>query len=146
MHDHQLLRGPGQGHVQVVGAACALGEEGGRFDDHHLVELQALGAGHGEQADLAVQRRVAHTEGPGRQCAGQRAGQGVLQQAGRDDGAAALLGQPWRQGPDNLGPVRPAGDDTILGAAPSRTERGGAAEPDAASTSAASVMIGAGVR
>ncbi|MBV9095498.1 MAG: SulP family inorganic anion transporter [Streptosporangiaceae bacterium] len=47
--DGQPVRGPGDRDVQVVAAGRGLGEYSGRVGEHHPVEFQALGLGHGEQ-------------------------------------------------------------------------------------------------
>jgi hypothetical protein len=86
--DGEAVGGAGQRDVQVVPADRGLGQDPGRVDQHHPVELQALGLAHGEQRD----RRVEHL-GP---VAGHRRGQCPGQlgnpRGGRDHGETARVG------------------------------------------------------
>jgi hypothetical protein len=86
--DGEAVGGAGQRDVQVVPADRGLGQDPGRVDQDHPVELQALGLAHGKQGD----RRVEHL-GP---VAGHRRGQGPGQLAdpgrGGDHRQAAGVG------------------------------------------------------
>ena len=52
--DDEALRGLGEGHVQVVGAAHRCGQDRRRFHDDGVVELQSFAPGDGVRDDVAL--------------------------------------------------------------------------------------------
>src|SRR5216683_3109225 len=92
VHDGEAVGGAGDRDVEVVPVGWGLGQDPGRVDEHHAVELQALGLAHGQQRD----RRVEHLGPVAWHRRGDRPGQVRDQRPGRDHrqpAAVAHLGE-----------------------------------------------------
>ena len=97
MDDAEPLRRPGQGDVEVVVPAHALGDDAGRVDDEHRVELEPLGPG---------RRQDDRPGGEVVRGLGQRGRERVDPARRRQDGEGAVLAP---RTPPRPSPPRPRG-------------------------------------